>query len=92
MEISYTRVGDYLLPDIVLSDRTALGREGLGKYGRMHKAYLKEHRPILYNQLLLSEQLYPLCRETDEAAASRLATIPDREAAHEIILAELVYC
>jgi hypothetical protein len=58
----------------------------------MHKAYLKEHRPILYNQLLLSERLYPLCREIDEAAANRLAMIPDREAAHEIILAELVYC
>ena len=31
----------------------------LGKYGRMRKAYLKEHRPILYNQMLLSEKLYP---------------------------------
>jgi hypothetical protein len=58
----------------------------------MYKAYLKEYRPILYNQLLLSERLYSLCREVDEAAANRLATILDREAAHEIILAELVYC
>jgi hypothetical protein len=57
----------------------------------MHKAYLREHRPILYSQLLLSEKLYPLCREVDSAAATRLATIPDREAAHEIILSELVY-
>jgi hypothetical protein len=35
--------------------------------------------------------LYPLCREIDEAAETRLRTIPDREQAHEIILAKLVY-
>ena len=89
MEITYTKVGDYLLPDIRLSDPP--DAPSLGKYGMMHKAYLKEHRPILYSQLLLSEKLYPLCREVDEAAATRLATIPDRDAAHEIILSELVY-
>ena len=38
----------------------------LGKYVRMRKAYLKEHRPILYNQLLMSEKLYPHLREIDE--------------------------
>jgi hypothetical protein len=57
----------------------------------MHRDYLREHRPALYSQLLLSERLYPLCREVDEAAAHRLAAIADREAAHEGILSELVY-
>jgi len=89
VEITYSRVGDYLLPDIKLSDLP--DAPPLGRYGRMHKAYLREHRPILYSQLLLSERLYPLCREIDEAAATRLAAIPDRDIAHEIILAELVY-
>ena len=89
MEISYYRAGDYLLPGIILSDPP--DAPPLGRYGRMHKAYLREHRPILYSQLLLSERLYPLCREVDEAAATRLATIPNREIAHEIILSELVY-
>ncbi len=88
-EISYTRVGDYLLPDIRLSDPP--GAPPLGRYGMMHKTFLREHRPILYSQLLLTERLYPLCREVDEAAAHRLAVIQDREAAHEIILSELVY-
>ena len=46
--------------------------EAPGKYGRMRKAYLKEHRPILYNQLLMSEKLYPHLREIDETANSRL--------------------
>jgi hypothetical protein len=89
MEITYTRRGDYLLPDIILSDPPDAPL--LGYYGMRHKAYLLEHRPILYSQLLLSEKLYPLCREVDQAAAARLATIADREQAHEIVLAELVY-
>ena len=89
MKITYTNIGDYFIPDIALSDSP--DAPPLGRYGRMHKYYLREHRKILYNTLLLSERLYPLCREIDEAAAHRLATIGDREVAHEIILSELVY-
>jgi len=58
----------------------------------MHKAFLQEHKPILYNRLLLSERLYPLCREIDEAAKNRIESISDCETAHEIIFDELVYC
>jgi len=88
--ITYTRHGDYLLPNIKLSDPP--NAPPLGRYGMMHKNYLREHKSTLYSTLLLSERLYPLCREIDEAAAHRLATIENRETAHEIILAELVYC
>ena len=88
MEITYSQVGDYLLPNIILSD----GKEPLGKYGMMHKEYLWREKPILYSTLLLSEKLYPICREVDTAARHRLTTISDRAVAHEIILAELVYC
>ena len=91
MEISYSCVGDYLLPNIILNKPPPELTAPLGRYGRMHKAYLREHRPIMYSQLLLSERLYPLCREIDEAAAARMTTIPNRDAAHEIILSELVY-
>ena len=62
-EITYALVGDYYLPNIMLSDPP--DAPPLGKYGMMHKAYLKEHKPVLYGQLLLSERLYPLCREVD---------------------------
>jgi hypothetical protein len=89
MEISYTRVGDYLLPNLALSDPP--DAPPIGYYGMHHKAFLKEHKPVLYSQLLLSERLYPLCREVDTAAATRLAAIGDPEIAHEVILAELVY-
>jgi hypothetical protein len=87
--ITYSPVGEYYLPDIRLSDPP--DAPPLGRYGRMHKDYLRRERPILYAQLLLSERLYPLCREVDSAAAHRLATIPDPEVAREVILVELVY-
>ena len=90
MKITYTMVGDYFLPNIMLSDPP--DAPPLGKYGMMHKSYLREHRAALYAKLLLTERLYPLCREIDESAAHRLVTIEDKEMAHEIILLELVYC
>ena len=67
--LTYTQNGDYLIPDLSLSEQP---EKPLGKYGRMRKAYLKEHRPILYNQLLMSEKLYPHLLEIDETAQSRL--------------------
>ena len=91
MEITYTLVGDYYLPDIRLNEPPPETVNPLGRYARMRRAYLREHKPILYNQLLLSEKLYPHLREIDDAAQTRLTVIADREIAHEIILAELVY-
>ena len=88
MEITYTLVGDYYLPNLSLSDPP--DAQPLGRYGMMHKA-LREEKPALYVALLLSERLYPLCREIDQAAAHRLTTIENHETAHEIILSELVY-
>ena len=63
----------------------------LGKYGSLHKAYLKNHKPKLYRELVAAGKLHYICSEIDEAAATRLASVPDREVAHEIILHELVY-
>ena len=87
--IEYVVSGEYLLPDIRLSDPP--DAPPLGRYAQRRQKYLKEHRPILYAKLLLSEQLYPLLRETDEAVAQRLAVIADRHQAEEIINAELIY-
>ena len=67
--LTYTRSGDYLIPDLKLTEQP---EKPLGKYGRMRKAYLKEHRPLIYNQLLLTEKLYPHLIEIDETAQSRL--------------------
>lgn len=90
-EITYTLVGDYYLPNITLSEPPPETIAPLGRYARMRRAYLREHRPILYSKLVLTERLFPHLREIDEAAQHRLTLIADREVAHEIILAELVY-
>lgn len=68
-ELTYTRSGDYLIPELHLSKQEPMP---LGKYGRMRKKYLQEHRPVLWNSLLLSEKLYPHLREIDETANRRL--------------------
>jgi len=89
-EITYTRVGDYLLPNISLAEPP--GAPPLCKYGAMHREYLRREKPALYASLLLTERLYPICREIDEAAAHRLEKISDKTAAQEIVFAELVCC
>ena len=67
--MTYIQNGDYLIPDLKLSQQP---EKPLGKYGRMRKTYLKEHHPILYNQMLLSEKLYPHLLEIDETSQNRL--------------------
>lgn len=67
-ELTYSRNGDYLIPDLSLNET----EQPIGKYGRMRKAYLKEHRPILWNSLILSEKLYPHLLEIEQTAQSRL--------------------
>ena len=71
-ELQYRMNGDYLIPDLSLSETAEMP---LGKYGRMRKTYLKEHRPVLFTNLLLSEKLYPHLREIDETAQTRLETM-----------------
>ena len=44
-------------------------------YGRLRKAYLKMHRPILFNELVLSDKLFEHCAEIDEAARNRMELI-----------------
>ena len=68
-ELTYSRNGDYRIPNLRLSPQEA---QPLGKYGRMRKKYLQEHRPVLWNSLILSEKLYPHLREIDRTANSRL--------------------
>ena len=69
INLTYTQNGDYLIPDLTLTEQEA---KPLGKYGRMRKKYLQEHRPVLWNQMILSETLFPHLREIEETANSRL--------------------
>ena len=68
--ITYTQNGDYLIPNIIIRKTKPLGH-----YGRLRKAYLKMHRPILFNELVLSDKLFEHCAEIDEAARNRMELI-----------------
>lgn len=65
-ELKYNRCGDYLIPNMGLSDDD---RTPLGRYGLMRCNYLKEQRPGLYTRLLLSGHLMQQLHEVDQAAA-----------------------
>ncbi|MCD8085553.1 MAG: TnpV protein [Clostridiales bacterium] len=69
MDITYTKCGDYYIPNIALSDATDYH---IGKYGRMCRTFLEEHRPIQYNDLVLTEKLFPHLAEIDEVCRQRL--------------------
>ena len=69
-EIHYTQVGDYQLPLLTLSQTDEA--EPLGKYSRMRLAYLKNQRPVLYNQMLLNGTLWPHLQEVQRAASEQL--------------------
>ena len=68
-EIQYQHSGDYLIPNVTLGTTET---QPLMKYGRMRKQYLKEHRPILFNKLLLNGQLQSHLLEVQESANRRL--------------------
>lgn len=55
MKITYTKCGDYLLPNLILKPRK---QENLNKYGLMRLNYLKKNKSILYQQLLMQDKLY----------------------------------
>ena len=75
---TYSEIGDYLIPDLITTDSACLG-----KWGRMRKQYLKEHRPVLYTNLLLSEKLYQHCAEIECACENRLELIVRQMAEQE---------
>ena len=71
MKLTYHLCGDYLLPDLTIPDKPV----ALGKYSRMRKTYLKEHKPILYNVLLLSGKLTEHLIGVDAECRERLETL-----------------
>ena len=72
IELNYKRIGDYLLPDLGLTDTEKLP---LGKYGLLRQRYLEENRPGLFTRLLLSGQLMHQLHEVDRAAEQRMETM-----------------
>ena len=69
--IEYVLAGDYYIPDLKLPNE----ERTIGKYGRMHRDYLKEHHPMRFNHLVLEGQLWTYLADLDEQAQNRLQLI-----------------
>ncbi len=65
--VTYSTVGDYQLPNLTLNQP----QKPLGRYGRMRRIYLMEHRPVLYNSMLLTGKLHPHLLEVEQAAENQ---------------------
>ena len=83
--IRYQLEGDYYLPILELPKEN----RPIGRWGRLHKAYLKQHRPILYQSLLLSGKLYTVLADLNEQATERCNLIIRQMAEAEGITEEL---
>ncbi len=69
--LDYTMVNGYYLPNLTVAAPTE--QHPTGRWGRLHKRYLKEHHPIRYNQLLLSGELGGYLAKLDKQAEEQLA-------------------
>ena len=81
----YVLKGDVYLPELELPEKS----RPIGRWGRLHKEYLKNHRPILYQSLLLSGKLYTVLADLNEQTAERCSLIIRQMAEAEGITEEL---
>ena len=71
MNIPYIRSGDYLIPGLKLPEET----RPIGKWGRLHRDYLKEYHPVQFNNLILSGNLWTYLADLNEQAQQRMETL-----------------
>ena len=69
--LDYTLVNDHYLPNLTAA--APAEQDPTGRWGRLHKRYLKEHHPIRYNQLLLSGELGSYLAKLDKQVEEQLA-------------------
>ena len=79
MEIAYVKCGDYYIPDLALPEKP----RPIGKWGRMHREYLKATHPITYTNLILSGKLWTYLADLNEQAQLRLDTLVSQMKAAE---------
>lgn len=72
MKLEYIINGDYLIPNIALSEQAT---KPLDKYGRLRRTYLQERRQALFNYLVLSEKLFSHLNEVDKQVQHLLDTM-----------------
>ena len=70
-QITYVRSGDYYIPDLKLPEEN----RPIGRWGRMHREFLREHKPIIFNQLCLSCTLWSYLADINEQAEQRMQVL-----------------
>ena len=85
MEMQYIRMGDYFIPDLELPQES----RPIGRWGRMRREYLREHKPIQYNCLLLSGELWTYLADLNEQAQDGLERMIDQMKMAEGVTEEL---
>lgn len=83
--MEYVLAGDYYIPDLKLPNE----ERPIGKYGRMHREYLKEHNPMMFNDLVLEGQLWTYLADLNEQAQNRLQRIIEQMKVSEGLTEEL---
>ncbi len=83
---TYTQKNGYLYPNITIPEED---KTPIGKYGRMRKRYLEEHRPIVYSQLFVSGKLFSHLQEIDKSCRERIELIVAQMAKKEGITEKL---
>lgn len=83
--MDYVLVGDYYIPDLKLPHE----ERPIGKYGRMHREYLKEHNPMMFNELVLEGQLWTYLADLNEQVQERLSLIVEQMKVSEGVTEEL---
>ena len=85
--ISYTLHGDYYLPDLALSDEEK-GVE-IGVWGQRHLRYIKQHRKVLYLNLLTSGKLNRYLADIDKQAEEMFSRLVKQMAEREGVTEQL---
>ena len=75
MELTYTKVGDYYLPDLKADGADEWEDMPLGKYGMLRERFLEEHHHGTHTSMLLTGRLYPHLREIDRQAREQVDRI-----------------
>ena len=84
--LDYVLAGDYYIPAIELPEADD---RPIGKWGRMHRAYLEETNPLLLNHLILTGRLHTYLADLDEQAQNRYRLIIRQMATAEGITEDL---
>ena len=85
--ISYRRIGDYLIPNLILPPEEA--SVTLGKWGMMHKSYLEKNKNVFFNALVMQGKLYQHCAEVEKQARDMFNTLVEQMKATEGVTEQL---